>query len=252
MNLNLGSISFNMSVETGGNTPAWGTELGQDAQYKFKAEIEPFFFQAMTYSSIPIFESQRNNTFDKAVFCPLGKGGNAQNDYEYVQASLFKKIFVTCENHKNGPIEDKPVDDCSFLLLIVKLLNGNNHVGRRTLKYNKNIQYHGNKINDDCFQKVQKALGLNNDAAWFIDEINLKNQDELHFVAYIVNENEKVFRSPSDMRQAMLDCYSRHGNKKTINYIVNSTDMTNDSLQQIFYGAPGTGKSHKVKRHCRN
>ncbi|MBR8759028.1 hypothetical protein IX327_000409 [Porphyromonas levii] len=35
MRLNLSSLSFNIDVESGGGTPAWGTELGQGEGYKF-------------------------------------------------------------------------------------------------------------------------------------------------------------------------------------------------------------------------
>ena len=52
MKLNLSSLSFNLNIKSGGATPAWGTELGQDSQYKFSAGLEEFL-TAMLYKSVP-------------------------------------------------------------------------------------------------------------------------------------------------------------------------------------------------------
>ena len=114
MILNLGSLAFNANIETGGGTPAWGTELGQGEGYKFAFEDMSDFFTGMVYKSVA--------DIDK-VTCPLGKGGNQRADYDFVIASLFDNVFV------NG----KKVNDARFLLLVVKKLNGDHHVGRRTI-----------------------------------------------------------------------------------------------------------------------
>ena len=66
MNLNLSSLSFNLNIEGGGGTPAWGTELGQGAEYKFSDNLQDFL-TAMLYKSV----SNINN-----VKCPLRKGGH--------------------------------------------------------------------------------------------------------------------------------------------------------------------------------
>ena len=117
MILNLGSLAFNANLLSGGGTPAWGTELGQGEGYKFSFEDMSDFFTGMVYTSVPDIEE---------VTCPLGKGGNQQKDYDFVIASLFTKVFV------NG----KRITDAIFLLLIVKKIKGEHHVGRRTIKYN--------------------------------------------------------------------------------------------------------------------
>ena len=164
MILNLGSLSFNVDVAAGGGTPAWGTEMGQGNGYRFAFEDMESFITALVYNSVP--------DVDK-VTCPLGKGGSHAEDYDFVIASLFQKVFV------NG----KEIPDAEFLLLVVKLKKGDYHVGRRTLKYNPRMTYHGREINNDCYNKMATTLGLSNDAAWFVSEIYTKNQDELHFVA---------------------------------------------------------------------
>lgn len=166
MILNLGSLAFNCDIQNGGGTPAWGTELGQGEGYKFSFEDTGDFLSAMLYSSI-------DDT--KNVFCPLGKGGQQTDSYEFVVASIFTKVFI------NGIL----VPNGNFLLLIVKKLKGSHHVGRRTIKYNPNMTYMGKQINRDCFDKMEQAIGLNSGSAWFIYQMTTKNQDELHFSAYI-------------------------------------------------------------------
>ncbi len=228
MILNLGSLAFNADIEKGGGTPAWGTEMGQGEGYKFVFEDMSDFFTGLVYSSVPDIEN---------VTCPLGKGGNQRADYDFVIASLFRKVFV------NG----LHVDNASFLLLIVKKINGNHHVGRRTLKYNPRMTYHGELINHDCYRKMAFILGLSEDAAWFINEIDIKNQDEIHFTAYILENQAALYRDNDERRNVFLSKLPK-GNKTRIQF-----DESNDTkpLQRIFYGAPGTGKSHFIKEQTK-
>ena len=225
MILNLGSLAFNANIETGGGTPAWGTELGQGEGYKFMFEDMSDFFTGMVYSSVADIEN---------VTCPLGKGGNARNDFEFVIASHFKKIYV---NNQNVP-------NAQFILLVIKELVGDHHVGRRTIKYNPRMTYRGEEINDDCFKKIANALGLNNDSAWFIHEINILNQDELHFTAYELGEQTITYSSTEERKNAFLSKLPKDGKK----ICVGESILQKKPLQQIYYGAPGTGKSHTINK----
>lgn len=223
MILNLGSLSFNANLKVGGGTPAWGTELGQGEGYKFSFEDMSDFFTGMVYCSVSNIED---------VTCPLGKGGKQQNDYDFVIASLFDKVYVN----------RKRITRAKFVLLVVKKLVGDNHVGRRTLKYNPNMTYQGERINEDCYKKMALTLGLSDDAAWFVHEINILNQNELHFTAYVLNDSPVIYNSTELRRTAYLNALPKNGDKPA--YYVLDNELP---LQQIFYGAPGTGKSHEVK-----
>ena len=156
MILDIGSLMFNMSLNEGGS-PSWGTDLGQGVGYKFNFENYETFLTAMLYNKIEDVEN---------VFCPLGKGGGRQNDYDYVIASLFKKIFV-------NNIE---IPDTSFVLLIVKQKHSatNHHIGRKSLKYSPRIKYNGIEYNDDCYRRIERVLNLkDNSACFFIIYIKL-------------------------------------------------------------------------------
>ena len=227
MILNLGSLAFNANLSSGGGTPAWGTELGQGEGYKFSFEDMSDFFTGMVYTSVP--------DIDK-ITCPLGKGGNQQKDYEFVIASLFTKVFV------NG----KRINSAKFLLLIVKKIKGEYHVGRRTIKYNPKITYRGEFINQDCFNRIPTVLGIPEDSSWFVHEININNQDELHFSVYVLGESPKTYSSIEERKKDFISRLPKTGTYDVSHRLIHETE-TDKTLQQIFYGAPGTGKSHRIK-----
>lgn len=134
MKLDLSSLSFNLTIETGGGTPAWGTALGQGEGYKFAEGLQDLL-TAMLYKSIPDLNS---------VTCPLGKGGQQRENYDFILASVFDKVYV------NGDL----VDNAKMLLLIVRQIKGDYHIGRCTLKYNPKMTYHDKLINEECYKLV--------------------------------------------------------------------------------------------------
>lgn len=185
MRLDIGSLMFNMTTDIGG-TPSWGTDLGQGEGYKFNFENFESFLTAMLYCKT-----------NEKVWCPLGKGGGRQDDYDYVLASQFQKIYAN----------DIEVPDAKFILLIVKQLSSasNNHIGRRSLKYSPRIELNGFKYNEDCYKKIQNTLGLNDNSAWFVYEINTQNQDELHFRIIIADKNKSLHFHSTDERKSFVN-----------------------------------------------
>ncbi|MBR5374303.1 MAG: AAA family ATPase [Paludibacteraceae bacterium] len=105
------------------------------------------------------------------------------------------------------------------------------------------MTYRGKEINDDCYKKIANTLGLNNDSAWFVHEINILNQDELHFTAYMLGEQTMTYSSTEERKNAFLSKLPKDGKK----IYVGESNSHKASLQQIYYGAPGTGKSHTIK-----
>lgn len=228
MKLNLSSLSFNINIKSSGGTPAWGTDLGQGSEYRFSAGLEEFL-TAMLYKSVADIDN---------VYCPLGKGGNQRADYDFVVASIFEKVFV------NG----NRVDGARMLLLIIRKVKGDYHVGRMTLKYNPKMTYQNKEINRECYQLIANTLGLDAEkGAWFIEEIHTKNQDELHLTAYVGSETPLNFDNIESRRRFYLEKIGenqiKHGGyEKNIGF-----GNVISSLQVIYYGAPGTGKSYKIK-----
>ncbi len=198
MKLDIGSIAFNLNIIDGGGTPSWGTSLGQNANYNYSVPGVEELLTSMLYCKID----------EKSVFCPLGKGGNQQDNHSYELASLYNKVFV------NG----KLIPSARFVLLIVKKLEGDYHVGRRTLKYSPKITYNDDLINADCFSKMAKTLELNENSAWLVYSIHTQNQDELHFDVIVADKNNALeFQNSEDRKNYILNLLKEKGIESTQN-----------------------------------
>lgn len=255
MILNLHSLAFGTETASGGGNPAWGTEMGQGEGYRFSFENCEDLITAMVYKAVPNPQNR--------IYCPLGKGGNQSNDYEFVLGSLFEKVFV------NGiPVNGK------FLLLIVKKLVGANHVGRKTLKYNPRMTLDDVNYNENCYKNMASALGVSHDGSWFVSEINVKNQDELHFTAHVLNANAPtIFTDSADRSkklQAKLLAYAQQSENSSLRtYLSTLAEDLEDTIKNadentkrqfdylramrtkpflLLAGISGTGKSRIVKQ----
>ena len=243
MILNLHSAAFHTETLSGGGTPAWGTEMGQGEGYRFNFEDSDRFITGLLYKSVPNPQSR--------VSCPLGKGGNQAKDYEFVIASLFDKVFV------NG----LRVDDGKFLLLVVKKLEGQNHVGRRTLKYNPRMTLDDVNYNTPCFNLMASAIGVKPYGSWFIHEINIVNQDELHFTAFVLDADGTTSfadsKARTDKLKSIVNSHSRPLSKVDLSKEIAQYDRTDDlkflmAMRTkpflLLAGISGTGKSRIVKQ----
>ena len=233
MNLNLGSLFFNVNTVTPGGTPPWGTEMGQGGEHRFSFEGMNDFILGMAHKAI--FPSKED------VFCPLGKGGKDQDKYEYPMAAIFDKVYVNGLHVKDG----------SFLLLVVKLIEGKNHVGRCALKFSPNITYKEQEINKDCFSKIEDTLAISHEAAWFVHKIEIANQDELHFTVFVMDKDKAVEFPTNDARKAAFasiisSAYDEGEEKKRPDYSPYIT-LLKSKKNMVLTGAPGTGKTFMAK-----
>ena len=190
MKLNLSSLAFGSIIEKGGGTPSWGTELGQSKpEYKFTVEGCEEILVAMLYNSVNLHH----------VSLPLGKGGHvdiASNFEECHLASMFRKVYIN--NIRIG---------YPFMMVMIKEQSAS-HTGRRSIKYSDKICYNyaGERLsNQEFFRIARKELGLNWESCWFIYEVNVRNLDELHFKAVIVNkEYSESYRDSSERKEHWL------------------------------------------------
>ena len=186
MKLNLGSLAFGSIIEKGGGTPSWGTELGQSRpDYKFIVEGCEEILLGMLYNSVNLHH----------VSLPLGKGGHidiASNFEECHLAALFRKVYI------NDLYIGYP-----FLMVMIKELSAS-HLGRRSIKYSDKIAYKSSierLSNLDFFRVAREKMGLTYDSCWFIHEVKVRNLDELHFKAVIVNRDQNEFYCDSYERK---------------------------------------------------
>ncbi len=230
MNLDLGSFAFGSSLSSGGGTPSWGTALGQARpDYKFTYPGAEAILIGMVYCSVPL------NT----VSLPLGKGGHIYQASELEEcqiASLFRKVYI------NGKRIDYP-----FVMVLVKE-ESDSHAGRKSIKYSdKNAFQSGdeNFSNQEFIRQARETFNLAENACWFVYNFDIYNQDELHMSAVFVDENNSVEYENSSVRKSKWIEMIPNTIEKAY---IRRTSKTEESLQQIFYGAPGTGKSHEVKK----
>lgn len=242
MKLDLGSFAFGSSIVTGGNTPSWGTSLGQQKpDLKLTYPGYDNVVIGMLYKSIPV----------NKVYIPLGKGGHICNSLEddgIQLAALFDKVYIN-EVRVNA----------SFIMLIYQE-NSDSWNGRRTLKYNPKIEYRRTEndivYNTDFVLAVHEALQLESEACWVVSDLYIVDQDELHLIAGIVNPKHAEIYTDADSRkvafiEAINTTYENNSHlKKYLSGDLQTIDENksyNATLQEIYYGCPGSGKSRKVK-----
>lgn len=231
MNIDLGSFAFGSYIASGGGTPSWGTSLGQSKpDYKFTYPGAEVILVGMVYCSVPL----------ETVSLPLGKGGRIYKASELDEcqiASLFRKVYI------NGKKINYP-----FVVVLVKE-DSASHSGRKSIKYSdKNTYQSGreNYTNQEFIRQARIELGINENACWFVYNFEVYEQDELHMSAVIVDGDKSItYSNSSERRDSWLDLIPSEIETNTTRspYII----KTDFPLQQIFYGAPGTGKSNTIK-----
>ena len=298
MKIDITSLFFNAKIENRTATAAWSTSIGQNTSNECRIEDDTIgvneLLVGMLYKSI-----SPNNYGD----LDLSKMSEKR---DILLISRFDKIFV------NG----KHLKDCSFILIYVKE-HTPSHEGRLLISYPRYV-----KENEQTFNNMRDAIGCSNTGAWFVNEINVYNQDELHFNAIVVDsDNSKIYPdsetrkkewknltfsekqnktlSIDELAQSLNECYTKAQNGKqmtmlymfiieygaylvdkiTPNELVKKAELkdslsaeinkayniyrhikkfglgncmsnvqkSQEAKQIIYFGAPGTGKSHKIK-----
>lgn len=245
MNIDLGSLFFNASIETGGGTPSWGTALGQSApDYKLTYPGAADVLIAMDYCYCPLSDS---------LSCKLGKGGkeykaiasqSIDSKYEITKAAIFYDVFIKVEERLISV--DKP-----FILLVTRE-NENTHKGRRTLKYSDSTSV-GEFSNKDFYDEVQVKLGGPN-VCWFAYAIDVVDQSKLIVSVVKVSDTHESYANPEIRKRTWMSLLptSMQVSSSGQNFFFFNFSSSHTPSQIIYYGVPGCGKSNKIREQLKN
>lgn len=226
MTIDITSFFFNSSIEGATATPAWGTSIGQNQSKACRIEdAKPGVRELLTgmlYKSIS----------DKSRL-DISAGSSNR---EVIVFSQFDKVYV------NGTL----LEDQTFVILLVRE-NTESHSGRLIISYPPYAQIDEVAVNDMAIKEMASALGCTENGCWFVYDISVVNQDELHFSAIVVNpEHPMVYKGKSrDRSRAWAEIVR---DRKSAEGLDNPEGLyEGPTIQTIYYGCPGTGKSHQVK-----
>ncbi|SIO28103.1 AAA family ATPase [Fibrobacter sp. UWB11] len=245
MNIDLGSLFFNASIETGGGTPSWGTALGQSApDYKLTYPGAAEILIGMDYCYCPLSNS---------ISCKLGKGGkeykaiesqSAESKYEITKAAIFNNVYIKLDEKLISI--DKP-----FILLVTRE-NENTHKGRRTLKYSDSTSI-GEFNNKDFYDAVQVKLGGPN-ACWFAYAIDVVEQSKLIVSVIKVSDIHESYANPETRKKTWMSLLpaSMQVSSGGQNFFFFNFSSSHTPSQIIYYGVPGCGKSNKIREQLKD
>ena len=224
MKIDITSMFFNSRIEGQTATPAWGTSIGQNKSRAcriddFKSEVVDMVI-GMTYKS------------------------GADIDKLDVSKGSGNRDIITCSVFEDVYINNKKIDNTQYVLLLVRE-HSKSHDGRLLISYAPYIKYNGIE-NQSCIDLMRQLLGCSTEGCWFVYDISIKNQSELYFSAVVVNPSSPMVYSNSIKSKNRSEEWKAliPTEEETESCITNGIS---DSLQQIFYGAPGTGKSNTIK-----
>lgn len=184
MKIDITSLFFNstLSSETSPGTCGWGTSIGQAKKKQCRIETEKEGL--IDIVSGMIYKAQSD-------ISKLDVSGGRFNSKEILLFAVFNKVFIN----------NKPLQNAQYTMLVTRE-NTNSHSGRLMLNYGYYIKYNGIE-NTEALHQMASILNCSN-GCWFVYEIAIKNQDELHFFAKVVDENNSVnYECSSQERSAI-------------------------------------------------
>ena len=217
MRIDITSMFFNSSIEGETATPPWSTALGQSKKNEYRIEKtgSQGLITGMAYKSVPV------NSIDTS-------GGSPNR--EILIGSVFTDIYIN----------ENKIEDSQYVLVFVRE-HTEKHDGRLLISYAPYIKYQ-KKTNQECINLMQMALGCSSNGCWFVYDISIRNQDELHFSAIVVDkDNAQICKGPSAQRSQewndMVD--KRDYSIKELAAILKKTyeygSLSGGSIANLFY-----------------
>ena len=234
MKVDITSMFFNSRIEGQTATPAWGTSIGQSKLRAcriddMKQEVVDMVI-GMTYKSV-----------SDLTKLDVSKGSN---DREILLCSVFDDIYI------NGI----SIKDAQYTLLLSRE-HSKSHEGRLIVSYAPYISFNGIP-NQVCVNRMQDAIGCKQEGCWFVYEISIRNQSELHFKAVVVNAEKPMVYSGTTTSKQRSDEWKSLIPDGSL-YGISTTEINENILPyltalrtkpfMLLAGISGTGKSRIVR-----
>ena len=244
MKLKRGCMFQNASLEGVGSTPDWGQELGQsDPSFLMKREGCSKILNALVYYKKEQYSDFEHGKEQNAIF-DYGSGGTTVENNKLI--SVITNVQIEVYDPKSGK-------GCSIYQieapLITALVTDDSeqvrvHKGRKTLKMNIGFSY--NALKNQAFYDEVNSIIPNN--PWFGIKLHYESKNTGKLTLTII---KAPIPNPILGSKAAYQTYTeRTGiwDALVISYDKNSISSGYlYETNKIFFGAPGTGKSHEVK-----
>ncbi len=225
MKVDITSMFFHSSVN-GTATAAWGTSIGQSKSRNCRIDTDKDgvteFVIGMTYK-----------TKTDSDYLDLS-GGRGQNK-EVLSFSVFDKVYI------NGA----KLDNAQYVIVLIRELS-DSHFGRLMVSYAPYIKYNGT-ANLVAIEQMRNKLNCTANGCWFVYDISILNQDELHFNAVVVDKDNPVnYQTTSQERSKIWKDLAFNAERNA------KPHFSFTPVQKIFFGTPGSGKSRKIKEETKD
>ena len=193
MKIDITSLCFGFKItkENDSGTPAWATSIGQAPKDICYVDTEKEGLDEIVYGMMYKSHSDFENLQVRNVI-GVDKKEEPRSDRERMMFSVFDDVYVNNIKLKGKYILTFEREDTS------------SHKNRLHICYAKYLTYKGYS-NKQTLSEMATVLGCSEDACWFVSEINVKYQSQLHFTAIVVNANKSMVYSDSKTRKAAWD-----------------------------------------------
>lgn len=224
MKIDVTTIFFNSSIDGGTATAPWCVSIGQGKEKKINQDIYGLneVLDGLIYTSV------------RDRDCVDTSSGSKNN--EYLLVSKFDKVYV------NGDI----LPNAKLIVLLVRE-HTKSHEGRLRISVPPYASFKNDDIsfsNESTYQVISEYLGCGKidgtGGCWFVNDISVENQDEIHLSCIVVNKHKPMVYSTSQSR-------SVEWQTKTGSSIGAISNYDKEISPIILYGPPGTGKTFSLQ-----
>ena len=230
MKIDITSLCFGFKIEKDNDsgTAAWATSIGQAPKDICYIDTNREGLDEIVYGMMYKSHSDFENLKVRDVI-GLDKREEPRGDRERMMFSVFEDVYVN----------NMKVD--GIYTLTYEREDTPSHKNRLHICYAKYLTYNGHS-NKDTLKEMAHKLGCSEDACWFVTDITIRNQKSLHFSAIVVNSEHSMTYQNSKERKNAWEALIPEPENPFKNHQID------EPFLQIYYGAPGTGKSFEIDK----